>query len=133
MADQDGSDQLFALLSNGTRQNSPHHTGIKKESISWLDDVETMLLPIKRNFAVFETVVFKGDVNSTVFFNQTFSIPNEGIFSTYFLFGPHHPLFKEEEDGGQSIEEDLDLGDLIDDIFGEDDPAKNPTRLLLPT
>ena len=129
MADEDGSDQLINQLTNGTRYNTPHHTGVKKENITWLDDVETMLLPTKRNFAVFETVVFKGVVNSTVFFNQTFSIPNQGIFSTYFLFGPHRPLSK-EDDEGQGTEEDLGLGDLIDDIFGDDDPVKNQTRLL---
>ena len=37
--------------------------------------------------AVFETVNFDGGPEIKATFNETFTIPYEGVFSTYFLFG----------------------------------------------
>ena len=87
-----------------------------------------MLEPIKREFAVYETTIFEGKSNSTVNYNQTFSIPNEGVFSTFFLFGKHHPV-----EVNTSFDEDI--GSFVDDIFGEDEDAKtnNNNRVLLPS
>ena len=45
-ADSDGSDELVALLTNGTQQASPTDTGVKRKEIEWVDDVEQMLSPI---------------------------------------------------------------------------------------
>ena len=68
---------------------------------------------------MFETKVFAGKpANESIMYNKTFSIENEGVFSTYFLFGKHHGDTDAEDD------EDL-LSDLVDDIFGADDPAKD--------
>lgn len=65
---------------------------------------------------MYEVKIFNGSSNNTVWFNQTFSIPYEGVFATYFLFGPHKNLEDDSEDF---------IGDLVDDIFGEDEPKKN--------
>ena len=73
-----------------------------------------MLDPMKKEFAVFTTTIFQGNANSTVYYNQTFSIPNEGVFSTFFLFGKHKPIEPNTSFGD-------DIGDFIDDIFGEDE------------
>jgi len=86
-----------------------------------------MLLPIKTAFAVYETVVFSGALNSTTFYNQTFSIPSDGVFSTFFLFGKR----KLVEDHESTIDEDI--SDMIDDVFGDEDekpPSNN--RVLTP-
>ena len=66
---------------------------------------------MKKDFAVYEVQVFEGTPNTTSFYNHTFGIPGDGVFSTYFLFGQHR-----EVTGGSG---DL-LEDLIDDVFGED-------------
>ena len=56
-------------------------------------------------------MVFNGKpANESIYFNKTFSIEKEGVFSTYFLFGKHKEV-------------DEDFSDMIDDIFGADDPA----------
>mgnify|MGYP000890466915 CR=1 FL=1 len=49
-------------------------------------------------------------------YNQTFSIPYEGVFSTYFLFGKHKPVI---DDGGS-------LDDLFADIFDFEDDETPP-------
>ena len=118
MADQDGSDTLINLLRNGTSRLVPHEVGVQRAEIEWLDSVETMLDPIRLMFAVYDKVLFKGKVNTTTMYNQTYSIPSEGVFSTFFLFGPHHPI----EPEAPGVVDDIDdaLGDLVDDIFGED-------------
>ena len=73
-----------------------------------------MLDPMKKEFAVFATTIFQGNANSTVYYNQTFSIPNEGVFSTFFLFGKHKPI-------EPTTSLDDDIGDFIDELFGEDE------------
>ena len=121
-ADQDGSDDLITLLTNGKAQaQQPVDDKNGKETserrqITWVDDVEEMLDPMKKEFAVYETTVFLQSKasNSIVYYNQTFSIPNEGVFSTFFLFGKHKPLETTSTIGD-------DIGDFIDDIFGEDE------------
>ena len=45
--------------------------------------------PIRDELAVFETVVFDGAPGTKAEFNETFRIPYEGVYSTYFLFGKH--------------------------------------------
>ena len=74
-----------------------------------------MLDPMKKEFAVYETTIIQGKANQVINYNQTFSIPNEGVFSTFFLFGKHRPL-----ESTTGIGEDI--GDFIDDLFGEDEP-----------
>ena len=78
-----------------------------------------MLDPMKKEFAVFTTTIFQGNANSTVYYNQTFSIPNEGVFSTFFLFGKHKPI-----EPTSSLDDDI--GDFIDDLFGEDEDKTEP-------
>ena len=46
------------------------------------------------------------------------------MFSTFFLFGKHHPV----DDSGNDIGDDI--SELVDDIFGDDDPAKKYNRQL---
>jgi len=46
-----------------------------------------MLAPIRKDFAVYEVEIFEGTPNVTTPYNHTFSMPYEGVFSTYFLFG----------------------------------------------
>jgi len=36
--------------------------------------------------------VFSGLDNTTAYFNDTYTIPLEGVYSTYFLFGKHRPV-----------------------------------------
>ena len=97
-ADQDASVELVSRLTNGTQQASPADTGVKRKEIEWIDDVEHMLDSVKKDFAVYEVHVFEGAPNSTSIYNHTFSIPTEGVFSTYFLFGQHKTVEGEEED-----------------------------------
>ena len=68
-ADQDGSDDLISFLTNGTTYASPSDTGVERGQIQWIDDVEKMLEPIKKEFAVYETTVFEGRPNATVNYN----------------------------------------------------------------
>ena len=120
-ADQDASVELVSRLTNGTQQASPTDTGVKRKEIEWIDDVDHMLDPVKKDFAVYEVHVFEGAPNSTSVYNHTFSIPTEGVFSTYFLFGQHKTVEGEEEDL---------LEELIDDVFGEDKPPGSGLRAL---
>ena len=69
MADQDGSDKLINLLKNGTRSAIPQHTGVKRKEIEWIDQVETMIEPIRMNLAVYAKTLFKGTLNQTTFYN----------------------------------------------------------------
>ena len=120
-ADQDASVELVSRLTNGTQQASPADTGVKRKEIEWIDDVDHMLDSVKKDFAVYEVHVFEGAPNSTSIYNHTFSIPTEGVFSTYFLFGQHKTVEGEEEDL---------LEELIDDMFGEDKPPGSGLRAL---
>ena len=89
-----------------------------------------MLDPMKKEFAVYATTIFQGNSNSTVYYNQTFSIPNEGVFSTFFLFGKHKSI-----EPASSFDDEI--GDFIDDIFGEDEDKteqnQNNNRVLQPS
>lgn len=114
-ADIDTSAELVNRLTNGTQQASPLEHGVKRKEIDWIDDVVTLLEPIRKKFAVFQVDVFQGDKNQTNNFNRTFSIPTEGVYSTYFLFGPHKPV--ETPDKESDVVEDF-----LDDIFGDDSP-----------
>ena len=87
---------------------------------------------MKKEFAVYETTVFQQmkAADAVVYYNQTFSIPNEGVFSTFFLFGKHRPI-------EPTSTFDDDIGDFIDDLFGEDDDKEqfadhNHNRVLSP-
>jgi len=52
-ANDDTSTELVARLTNGTTQASPNHTGIKRKEIEWIQDVEAVLAPMKKDFAVY--------------------------------------------------------------------------------
>ena len=71
--------------------------------------------PIHKEFAVYQTTIFSGNTTATVLYNETFTIPDEGVYSTYFLFGKHKPVEPPDTD----FEDDL--GEALDDIFGDDD------------
>lgn len=60
--------------------------------------------------------MFDGMPNTTSMFNKTFSIQSEGVFSTYFLFGPYKTVEPEESEK----EGDDGLSGFIDDVFGDD-------------
>lgn len=82
--------------------------------------MDVLLDHIKNDFAVFETVIFPGSSNTVANFNETFSIPTAGVFSTYFLFGKHKPA------------SELDFNnDEADD--NEADDSRRNNRALLPT
>ena len=70
--------------------------------------------------------MFPGTSNQTYTFNKTYTIPSEGVYSTYFLFGKHHDVEASADSESPDDEIFSDLGDLIDDIFGEDDPTRSP-------
>ena len=106
------------LLTNGTTGNTPHENGVKRKEIDWVDDVEAVLSPISHDFAVYQVKVFPGTANQTYVYNQTFTIPSEGVYSTYFLFGKHRE---------EAYSDDSDfLDDFVDDLFGDDDTSRIP-------
>ena len=82
-----------------------------------MDDVETILAPMRKKFAVYQVDVLQGMPNTTSYYNKTFSIPSEGVFSTYFLFGQHRVVDPDAEPEGEEKE---GLDGFIDDIFGDD-------------
>ena len=105
-ADQDQSANLVKLLTNDKSQVSPSQTGIKRKEIEWINDVDFLLDPIKKDFAVFETVIFKGSPDTIANFNETFSIPSEGVFSTYFLFGKHKSALELDFNNNDNVDDD---------------------------
>ena len=62
--------------------------------------------PIRDELTVFETVVFDGAPGTKVEFNQTFRIPYEGVYSTYFLFGKHMVIENTATVGEESASDD---------------------------
>ena len=106
----------MGILTNGTVGDNPSGFGIRSKELTSLDDVEDLLYPIKKDLAVYDTFIFAGTPNVTSFFNQTYSIPSEGVFSTFFLFGKHRPAEESEKSFGDEV------SDFVDDVFGDDDP-----------
>ena len=115
LADQETSADLVTALTNGTTYASPAKKGVERKEIKWVDEIEEMLEPIHKEFAVYQTTIFQGNTTATVYYNETFTIPDEGVYSTYFLFGQH----KSVEAPGSDLEDDI--GYVIDEIFGDDD------------
>lgn len=59
-ADQVTSNRLVGILTNGTVGDNPRGVGIRRKELTSLDDVEELLGPIKKDLAVYETVIFSG-------------------------------------------------------------------------
>ena len=62
--DQDGSDVLVDVLTNGQTQADSNKVkkGVRRgRAIHWIDDVEALLDPIRKDFAVYDTVIFNGN------------------------------------------------------------------------
>ena len=58
LADQETSANLVSALTNGTTYASPKQKGVEQREIKWVDDVEEMLAPIHKEFAVYQTTIF---------------------------------------------------------------------------
>ena len=68
-ADQTTSNELVGILTNGQVGENPKASSIRRKELASLDDVEELLQPIKKDLAVFDTVIFPGTANVTTFYN----------------------------------------------------------------
>lgn len=68
-ADQVNSNRLYSILSNGTKEETPRGVEIGRQGLTSLDDVERLLEPIRKDLAVYDSVVFSGAPNTVVTYN----------------------------------------------------------------
>ena len=114
-SDQDQSKHLVKLLTNGKSKVQPGQTDTQRQEIQSVEDILDLLDPVKEELTVFKTIIFDGNPDTVANFNETFRIPYEGVFSTYFLFGQYKTIKIDNGNSGES-------GDL-----------NKPNRALMPT